>query len=373
MVGRNSRKGPSSLSADRVSHNRLFARKRRSVSEAGDTLQHHEAIRYSPGPSVKTRYGGYVGRRCRWWAEGESPLDAFIVQEQLVIYFNSNTAGERLVALYPEEGTFWMDHPLVLLEGNWVTERQRRTFGQFAEWVTKPEQKRLVLQQGYRTEEAPVSPQETDSLIRLEHGVNPTEPKTALEVPSPEILERIRDVWRLLKKPANIYLVADVSGSMAGEKLSAAKTALNAFIDQMQGDRDRVALVAFSNDVREIETLGKLDRQSFKAKIDRLDARGGTELYNAVAFAFDRLQQQADPKRINVIVAMTDGISIGNIDIIESKLKVATTPVMIFTVGYGEEADLDVLRRIARLGDGQVYPSDPETIEKLYELLSAFF
>ncbi len=180
-------------------------------------------------------------------------------------------------------------------------------------------------------------------------------------------------MWRLLKKPANIYLVVDVSGSMTGLKLPAAKTALNSFVDQIQGERDRVALVAFSNDVREIEPLGKLDRRSIKGKIDRLEARGGTLLYDAVAFAVERLQQQADPERINVIVAMTDGISTGNIEVLESKLNRSATPVMIFTVGYGEEADLDVLQRIARLGDGHVYPSDPETIEKLYELLSAFF
>ena len=144
-------------------------------------------------------------------------------------------------------------------------------------------------------------------------------------------------------------------------------------IDQVQGGRDRVALVAFSSDVREIEELAQLDTESFKGSIGRLQARGGTFLYNAVAFAYDGLLQHADPDRINVIVAMTDGISSGTIEIVESKLREADAPVLIFTVGYGEDADLDVLQRIARLGDGQVFPSDPETIEKLYELLSAFF
>ena len=47
--------------------------------------------------------------------------------------------------------------------------------------------------------------------------------------------------------------------------------------------------------------------------------------------------------------------------------------MLIFTVAYGEDADMDVLQRIARLGDGQVYESDPETIRELYKLLSDFF
>ena len=88
---------------------------------------------------------------------------------------------------------------------------------------------------------------------------------------------------------------------------------------------------------------------------------------------FDRLQQQGDSEGINVIVAMTDGQSDGDIKTIESKLREAKMPVLVFTVGYGEDAELDVLQRIAQLGEGQAYSSDPETIEQLYELISKFF
>ena len=328
--------------------------------------------------STVARYGGESEDKVviRMLAEGGQPLDAFVAQEQLVIYFNRNSEGEKLVALYPVEGTFWMDHPLVLLNGPWVTEEQKQAFDEFARFVREEEQKRLVLREGYRFEEGPVPPQEEGSLILPEYGADPTEPKTLLEIPPPDILESIRETWRLLKKPANIYLVVDVSGSMEGEKLTGAKDALRSFVDQVQGQRENVTLVVFSSDVREIERLGQLDerrRQSLSASISRLQAGGSTLLYKAVAYAFRRLQEQGDPGRINVIVAMTDGISQGDIQVLEAGLRGATTPVMIFTVGYGEDADLDVLQRIARLGDGQVYPSDPETIEKLYELLSAFF
>ena len=96
-------------------------------------------------------------------------------------------------------------------------------------------------------------------------------------------------------------------------------------------------------------------------------------LYNAVAYAFGKLEQEHDPQRINVIVAMTDGQSSDDIGVLEWKVYQADFPVLIFTVAYGEDADLDVLKRIARMGDGQAYPSDPETIKKLYQLLSAFF
>jgi len=338
--------------------------------EAEETLGYVRAVE-----STVERYGGESEDKVviRMLAEGGHPLDAFVAQEQLVVYFNRNAPGDKLVAFYPPEGTFWMDHPLVLLNGPWVTERQKSAFGEFARFVVEPNQKRLMLSEGYRFEEGPVPQQVEGSLIVPEYGVNPTEPQTVLEIPAPEVLDRIREVWRLVKKPADIYLVVDVSGSMSGAKLASAKNALNSFVDQVQGSRDRVALVAFSSKVYEIQGLAELDPESFKASIGQLEARGGTFLYDAVAYAYDGLLQQADPERISVIVAMTDGVSSGDIGIVESKVREATAPVLIFTVAYGAGADLEVLQRIARLGDGQVYPSDPETIEKLYELLSAFF
>ena len=92
-----------------------------------------------------------------------------------------------------------------------------------------------------------------------------------------------------------------------------------------------------------------------------------------VAQAHQRLQEEGDPDRINVIVAMTDGRSQGDFSVIESQMRDAEFPVLVFTVAYGEDADLEILQRIARVGEGQSYPSDPETISKLYKLLSAFF
>lgn len=321
------------------------------------------------------RYGGESEDRVviRMLAEGGYPLDAFVAQEQLVIFFNCNTEGEKLVAIYPKEGTFWMDHPLVLLDGPWVTEEQKRAFREFAAFVAKPEQQRLVLMEGYRPAEVGFSLQAEGSLVRPEYNVDPNQPKTLLKVPSAGVVGSIRELWRLTKKPANIYLVVDVSGSMRGEKLSGAKGALFSFIDQIEGERDKVALVDFSDNVREIQRLGKLDRERFGASIRGLKAEGGTRLYTAVAYAFEKLEKQGEPQRINVIVAMTDGKSNDDIAILESKLRATDFPVLIFTVAYGEDADLDALQRIAQLSEGRAYPSDPETIETLYQLLSAYF
>ncbi len=134
-----------------------------------------------------------------------------------------------------------------------------------------------------------------------------------------------------------------------------------------------MALLAFSNDYTELQRLGPLDRHLFGASIRALKAGGDTQLYEAVAYAYDRLQERGDTERINVIVAMTDGQSKGNISTVQLRIRGADFPVLIFTVAYGGDADMKVLSQIAEWGDGQAYASDPETVRKLYELISRFF
>jgi Ca-activated chloride channel family protein len=165
---------------------------------------------------------------------------------------------------------------------------------------------------------------------------------------------------------------------MGGEKITAAKEALLSFIDQIQGGREKVALVAFNDEVEERVALGTLteNRASLKSSITSLQANGATALYDAVIYAHDQLQEQSDPERINAIVVMTDGQNTRgshSLEDILSQVAAAGTPVLIFAVAYGEDADMQILQQIAEAGDGQAYTSDPETVRRLYERIVQFF
>ena len=55
---------------------------------------------------------------------------AAAMEEITLIDFNRKAgAGERLVAIYPEEGTFFSDNPLITLQGDWVSPEQQRGGG----------------------------------------------------------------------------------------------------------------------------------------------------------------------------------------------------------------------------------------------------
>jgi Ca-activated chloride channel family protein len=342
-----------------------------------------------------TEYVGAIEKTVRFYGEGEwatvqrtlqegnSFLDAFVAQEQLVIYFNqqANRPG-KLVAIYPAEGTLWEDHPLALIESKSLTPLQRETYGAFRQYLTSKDVQERVLEAGYRPADLSIPIDGPNSPISAANGVDPDQPQTTLQVPGPAVVQAVRDVWWLTKRHTNVYLIADTSGSMASnDKLSQAKDALLTFIGQIKGDNERVGLIAFSSSVYQVEDLDTLgsNRTSLLAAIGGLEARGDTALLDAVTEGYNRLQKLHDTERINAIVVMTDGKennSYTDLGQLVREIKQGNqsgVPVVIFCIAYGSDADMNTLQSIATASGGQVRTGDPETIRNLYKILSTYF
>jgi Ca-activated chloride channel family protein len=339
-------------------------------------------------------YVGAIEKTVRYYGEGEwavvqqvlekgpAYLDAFVCQEQLVIYFNrqANALG-RLVAIYPVEGSLWEDHPLALLETPSLTDQQRLVFGHFRDYVTSQEAQMLILSYGYRPADLSIPLDDPASPIKPENRVNPAEPQTTLQVPSPAVVEVVKDAWWYTKRHTNVYLVVDTSGSMRGEKLDNAQEALRVFLDQIKGDMERVGLVEFSSQVNNIIPLDELsqNRADLTATIEQLEASGDTALLDAVNAAYVRLQQLNDRERINAIVAMTDGkenhssISLRELTQTMQAGNERGVPIVVFCIAYGDDADYDTLEALAEATDGQVRKGDLESIRQLYKILSTYF
>jgi Ca-activated chloride channel family protein len=202
-----------------------------------------------------------------------------------------------------------------------------------------------------------------------------------MQIPGPDVVEVVKNVWLYTKRRANIYLVADVSSSMTGEKLADAKDALRAFLDQVESDQERVGLIAFASEVREVEPLTQLDsgRPALEAAVDNLRAQGNTALIDGVYTALVKLRDLNDRERINAIVVMTDGMenrSRNNLATLTRSLgqsSASDLPVLVFCVAYGKDADLDALERISAAAGGFTERGTEETIRRLYEALSTYF
>jgi Ca-activated chloride channel family protein len=313
-------------------------------------------------------------------SEGQDLLDAFVVQEQMVTYFNTHRQGqERLIALYPTEGALWEDHPLALLEAADLTPYHRQVFAQFRDYLLSPEAQQLILRHGYRPADLFTSLDGPGSPLTVENGVDPAEPKTTLQIPGPSVIEVVRDAWWYTKRHTNVYLVADTSGSMRGEKLDQAKEALRIFLDQIKGGTERVGLIQFATGVDNMVYLDELgnNRAALEMAVDGLVAEGDTALLDGVYEAQRQLQALGDTERINAIVVMTDGRennSRVSLRRLVSELSTdSPVPVVVFAIAYGQDADMATLEMIAEPTGGQVRRGDPETIRDLYKILSTYF
>lgn len=317
--------------------------------------------------------------------EGRSFLDAFVAQEQTVIAWNQRrSADERLIALYPKEGTLWTDHPLALLELGGptelsVTDNQRRTFRAFADFLLGSESQNAFLAAGYRPADVSIDLNAAGTPFANTDAVDPSQPKTTLQIPSAAVVEVVQNVWWYTKRPTNVYLVVDTSGSMAGEKIERTRAALQSFVAQIQGDRDKVGIVEFGSGVKRFEPLRSLSdagRDEMSAIIAGMEADGYTALLDAVWQAQDDLQMVADSQAINAIVVMTDGQendSYRNMRDLRQAFESASTPVVVFTIAFGNDADDDLLEELARIGGGQFRRANETDIEELYRILSTYF
>jgi Ca-activated chloride channel family protein len=348
-----------------------------------DDVQAQETLDYVAALEKTVRYYGEGDERAiieRALAEGRDFLDAFVVQEQMVTYFNTNRGGqERLVALYPVEGALWEDHPLALLETSELTPYQRQVFAQFRDYVLSPEAQQLILSHGYRPADLALPLDGPGSPLTADNGVDPSEPKTALQVPNASVIRVVRDVWWYTKRHANIYLVVDVSGSMRGEKLAQAQEALHIFLDQIKGDQERVGLIEFETQVQTVVRLDELgsNRAALQLAVDNLVAAGDTALLDGVTVANQQLQALGDTERINAIVVMTDGKeNASNISLrrlVRELTQDSAVETIVFCIAYGDDADMLTLRAIAEPSGGAVFRGDLETIRELYKILSTYF
>ena len=316
--------------------------------------------------------------------EGRDFLDAFVAQERVVIDWNQRQNGERLVAIYPAEGTLWTDHPLALLElgsGNEtaVTANQRLTYAAFADFLTTPETQQALLATGYRPADLSIELDAADSPFAGSDAVDWREPQTTLQMPSPAVVDVVQNTWYYTKRPTNVYLVVDTSGSMEGEKLVLTQRALQSFVAQIQGNRDAIGLVEFGSDIKSflpVRTLDDTTRADLVATIERMEAFGSTALIDATVDAAVDLKAQGTDEAINALVVMTDGReneSSRDLRDLQRVLAGDGPPIVIFTIAFGRDADEGLLYNMATLGDGQFRRADETDIEELYRIISTYF
>jgi Ca-activated chloride channel family protein len=188
------------------------------------------------------------------------------------------------------------------------------------------------------------------------------------------VLDLVRKSWENVRKRARILLVFDVSGSMLGDKLDAAKAAAVAVLDLFAPD-DKIGLWSFATDIHRLDAIDLIGphKSQLIHNIRALDASGNTALYRATNDAVRDVHATWDAERINAVVLLTDGQNsdarYSDRDTLLRFLsnQPSSTPVPVFTIGYGQDADRETLRRIAQASGGRSYDApDPAHIGSVF-------
>ncbi len=316
-------------------------------------------------------------------AQGPNYLDFVALEENDLIFINQGKTAyqppEKLVALYPKEGTFWHEHPFAIPDADWVSDEQREAAKLFTEFIRTEVIQQKVMENGFR----PVNPNVTVAYpIASELGVDPNQPATILEVPDPETIAAVQSSWQLVKKQADVLLVIDTSGSMEGEKIEQAKTAAHVFLDNMPS-QNRVGLITFDDEVNLLVALAPFEgnQAEIRAKINELTIKGNTSLYDGLAQSLDILKSfgEAGEGRIQSIVLLSDGQDTNSQTSLQQLSQLLTisreerNPIIVIPIAYGSDADIHALNTIARSSATRIQSSDPADIQRVLEIISSYF
>jgi Mg-chelatase subunit ChlD len=193
--------------------------------------------------------------------------------------------------------------------------------------------------------------------------------------------------------PTDVVLIIDRSGSMAGAKLTAAKTAAKRFIDVISNSDidNRIGMVSFSTAATTNSQLSN-NYLLTKTQVDTMVANGNTCQECAIKAANAEIAARGRPGIKKVVVMMTDGQAnwtegaTKQIDTPTAESKAlaavnsgfAANGTVFFTIGLGEKDATgntkffgpEFLTKVATSTGGKYYFPAPEELEGVYQDIS---
>lgn len=131
--------------------------------------------------------------------------------------------------------------------------------------------------------------------------------------------------------PISLGLVMDTSGSMAGEKMAAAKSAVERFLFGLLDQNDEVFLYQFESQATLVQDW-TTDRRAISRALGRIQARGGTAMYDAAAESVPLAQSGAQRKKAIVIISDGNDTS-SQIDVASVQQLIRETEVLVYAIG----------------------------------------
>ena len=131
--------------------------------------------------------------------------------------------------------------------------------------------------------------------------------------------------------PVSLGIVLDASGSMTPDKMSAARAAIDRLIYELLDKDDELFFVEFATRAEMTQGWTK-DRQLISRAVKRVEAAGGTAIYDAVAKAIPTAQ--AGTNRKKALLVISDGNDTNStISATEVRQRIRESEVLVYALG----------------------------------------
>jgi VWFA-related protein len=135
--------------------------------------------------------------------------------------------------------------------------------------------------------------------------------------------------------PVSLGIALDTSGSMDGDKISAARRALDRFLFQLLAPDDEVFLYRFDSRPELIEGW-TTDRRRISDELHRIQPRGGTAMYDGVAEAV-RLAQTGKHRKKALLLISDGNDTASHMNIGALKQLIRETEVLVYAIGIDNQ------------------------------------
>ena len=328
-----------------------------------------------------TRYGASTSSLANSMVEnGVFWANVGSVYESLVIRANSQGNSTNYQAVYPR-ATFTSNIRGIIPNAPWMSAAEKEGAKKVLDFMLREESQKLATELGLRPG-IPGIP--LSNKFSAQFGVKPNPNYESYRPPSPGVVEAMLKNWQeYAKKPSQVVIVVDISGSMEGRKMSAVKNTLLTYINNL-GPKEEIALITFSSEINSPVIIpGTPEGKNEGIKyISSLRARGGTSLYDSALYARNWLKNNLKPEAINAVLILTDGEDSGrgiNFSQLQQELEKSgfnsDDRIAFFTIGYGRDGEFNsqVLQDIASINSGYYRKGDPNTIDQVMTNLQLEF
>ncbi len=175
--------------------------------------------------------------------------------------------------------------------------------------------------------------------------------------------------------PKEVIFAIDTSGSMRGEKMKRAKSALKYFLDNLN-DGDRFNIMRFSTGVKAFREksvdANNKNVEAAKKFVEKMRAQGGTAIHDALIRS---LENSTEDGRPSILIFLTDGMptvgETGYEKIVADASSANDGRRRLFVFGVGDDVNTILLDRLADDGRGYpIYVKPDVEIEKELGILS---